>query len=136
MLPVIQNFQDVIEHRDIHRMGKELYDFLILYCGFIAHYNIHGFRDSYSGPQDFADVFIRHFDRQHLHYHPIYECHNTPYKETGLTKADIKRAFADIVDRHKQEIRTWAKDIKRNDRYMLYLVLKKEFEGGSDATRT
>ena len=50
------------------RMTKELYDFLNLYCGFIAHYNIHGFRQAYAAPRDFTDVFIRHFDREHRYF--------------------------------------------------------------------
>ena len=40
MIAVIKNFKEVIEHKDIDRMSKELYEFLTLYCGFIAHYNI------------------------------------------------------------------------------------------------
>ncbi len=39
-LSVVRNFKKVIEARDIHLMKKELYEFLNLYCGFIAHYDI------------------------------------------------------------------------------------------------
>jgi hypothetical protein len=127
---VTRNFKEVIESRDINRMSKELYDFLTLYCGFIAHYDIKGFKATYRRPLDFAEVFIKHFDREHPYYSRIYACHQTPYKDTGLTKADIKREFERIVDLHKDQISRWVKEELRKERYALYLKLKEEFKGG------
>jgi len=135
MIAVIKNFKEVIETRNIDKMNKELYEFLHLHCGFIAHYNINGFKDTYRNPQEFAEVFIRYFDRQHRYCQGIYPCHQEPYKETGLTKAQIKREFETIVDRHKEEICRWAKGEQRNERYALYLKLKEEFEGGEKNDR-
>lgn len=126
---VIRNFKEVIETRDIDRMNKELYDFLTLYSGFIAHYDINGFKATYRAPKDFAEVFIRHFDRGHRYYSGIYACHQEPYKDTGLTKAEIKSEFGRIVDLHKDQISQWAKGELRKERYALYLKLKEEFEG-------
>ena len=137
MIPVIKNFQQVIENKDIDRMNKELYEFLNLYCGFIAHYDINGFKATYKSPRDFAEVFIRHFDRQHRYYNGTYACHESPYKETGITKAQIKMEFERIVQLHKERIIRWAHDELRQERYSLYLKLKKEFEGGEeDVERT
>ena len=130
MIAVIKNFHEVIEKKDINRMNKELYEFLTLYCGFIAHYNINGFKEAYRSPRDFAEVFIRHFDKAHRYYNGIYASHESPYKDTGLTKAEIKREFEKIVERHKDEIFQWAREDQRNERYALYLKLKEEFEGG------
>ena len=130
MINVIKNFQEVIETRNIDKMNKELYQFLNLYCGFIAHYDINGFKATYRDPRDFTEVFIRHFDPQHRYYQGIYSCHQEPYKDTGLTKAEIKKEFERIVDQHKEEISHWAKDEQRKERYALYLKLKQEFEGG------
>ena len=59
---VVRNFRRVIEARDIRLMKRELYEFLHLHCGFIAHFNIDGFKAVYSPPKEFAGVFIRHFD--------------------------------------------------------------------------
>ena len=42
-LPVVRNFRQVIEGHDINLMKKELYQFLNLYCGFIAHYDTNDF---------------------------------------------------------------------------------------------
>jgi hypothetical protein len=130
MIAVIKNFKEVIEQKDIGKMKKELYEFLILYSGFIAHCNIEGFRDTYRNPKTFAEVFIRHFDKDHMYYNGVYSCHLSPYKDTGLTKAEIKREFEKIVERHKEGIGKWAKDEGTRERYALYLKLKEEFEGG------
>ena len=130
MIAVIKNFQEVIETRKIDKMNKELYEFLNLYCGFIAHYNINGFKDTYRNPREFADTFIRHFDRNHPYFSQIYACHQESYKDTGLTKAQIKSEFEKIVSLHKDQISRWAREEQRNERYVLYLKLKQEFEGG------
>jgi len=117
-------------------MHKELYEFLHLHCGFIAHYDIFGFKATYKNPRDFAEVFIRHFDREHPYYSGIYRCHEEPYKDTGFTKAQIKTEFERIVDRHKEEISRWANEEQRSERFALYLKLKEEFGGGeTDANR-
>jgi hypothetical protein len=126
-LPVVKNFMQVIEKRDINLMNKELYQFLNLYCGFIAHYNSDGFKAAYSCPRDFAGYFIRHFDREHRYFNGIYQCHNEPYKDTGYTKAEVKQEFFLIVDEHKAAISEWAEQRQRDERHAIYLNLKKEF---------
>jgi hypothetical protein len=130
MIAVIKNFKEVIETRSIDKMNKELYQFLNLYCGFIAHYDINGFKDTYRNLRDFTDTFIRHFEKNHRYFSQIYACHQEPYKDTGLTKAEIKKEFERIVDEHKDQISLWAKEEQRKERYALYLKLKEEFEGG------
>jgi len=127
-LRIVRNFKKVIEARDINLMSKELYDFLNLYCGFIAHYDINGFKAVYSPPREFADVFIRHFDCEHRYFNGTYSCHEEPYKETEYTKAEIKNEFNRIVEIHKNTIGKWAKNRQRDERYTIYLALKEEFE--------
>ena len=127
-LAVVKNFRRVIETRDLSLMHKELYNFLIFNCGFIAHYNIHGFRDTYADPKEFADIFIRHFDRDHCYFNSGYACHNVPYKDTGYTKNEIKEEFFRIVDSHKDSISKWVDDFERKRRYAAFQVLNKEIE--------
>ncbi|OPX89440.1 MAG: hypothetical protein A4E53_01517 [Pelotomaculum sp. PtaB.Bin104] len=54
-------FIRVLKERNIDKIDKNLYEHLIQHCGFIAHYNIHGFKAEYSGG-DFRR-FVEHFDR-------------------------------------------------------------------------
>ena len=128
-LPVVRNFQKVIEARDMSIMNKELYQFLNLHCGFIAHYDIHGFRNTYAAPRDFADVFIRHFDQDHRYFCGNYACHQDPYQDTGYRKAEIKEEFFRIVDKHKEAIGRWANGVESERRYAIFQALKSEFEG-------
>ena len=128
-LPVVKNFRRIIEARDMSLMNKELYLFLNLYCGFIAHYNIHGFRETYASPGEFANVFIRHFDQNHRYYCGNYACHAEPYQNTGYTKVEIKEEFFRIVDNHKTAIGQWADGVHRARRFAVFHSLKKEFEG-------
>ena len=127
-LPVVRNFRKVIEERDISCMSRELYQFLNLYCGFIAHYNMNGFKAVYSRAKDFAEVFIRHFDCDHKYFNGIYPCHEEPYNVAGYTKAEIKQEFYRIVDEHKDAIIKWAERMQRDERRSAYLMLKEEFQ--------
>ena len=127
-LPVVRKFRKVIESRDMGQMDKELYQFLNLHCGFIAHYNIHGFRETYASPGEFADVFIRHFDRNHRYFCGNYACHEELYQNTEFTKAEIKQEFFRIVEEHKEAIGGWANGVERDKRYTLFRKLKDEFE--------
>ncbi len=125
---VVRNFRTVIENHDIRNMNNKLYQFLNLYCGFIAHYDINGFKATYSDPDDFANVFIRHFDKEHRYFNGCYPCHDESYKDSGYTKADVKREFARIVEKYKQYIIQWAKNFKRDELYRIYVGLRNEFE--------
>ena len=129
-LPVIRNFRKIIETRTIEHMHKELYEFLYLHCGFIAHFDINGFKSTYSQPEDFEGIFIRHFDTDHRYFDGAYRCHEEQYKSTGFTKAQIKKEFFHIVDHHKDSINSWAEQKHRDEKNAVYLRLKKEFEGG------
>jgi len=50
-LHVVRNFRQVIEARDISLMRDELYQFVILNSGFIAHFNLAGFKATYRAPR-------------------------------------------------------------------------------------
>ena len=128
-LSVVKNFRRVIEGRNISLMNKELYEFLNLYCGFIAHYDINGFKATYSAHKDFAGVFIRHFDNEHCYFDGVYPCHEDHYRDTGFTKAEIKEEFNRIVERHKDAIGKWAENKQRSERLNVYRMLKQEFQG-------
>ena len=127
-LSVVRNFKKVIETRDISVMSRELYQFLTLNCGFIAHYDIKGFKATYHRHEGFAGLFIRHFDCEHRYFNGIYQCDKEPYRETGYTKADIKRELTCIVELHKELITRWAEQRQRDERHNIYLNLKTEFE--------
>lgn len=51
---IINSFKKVFEKNDITFLNKPAYNFIMLGSGFIAHYNIFGFRDHYKCVYDFA----------------------------------------------------------------------------------
>lgn len=62
---VYKNFKQVVAKRDINLMQKSLYNHLHLHCGFIAHYDIHGFKAEYSG-QNFRRFIEWLMENPHL----------------------------------------------------------------------
>ncbi|MGI1657892.1 MAG: hypothetical protein ACRKFN_02850 [Desulfitobacterium sp.] len=56
---VLNNFKKVINKQNPNLINKDLYYHLNLNCNFVAHFNLQGFRDAYSGEhfQDFVDFF-------------------------------------------------------------------------------
>lgn len=59
-----RKFKKCVDEKSIERMDKKLYHFFIYHCGFIAHYNIHGFRDEYSDMRflEWFEVFASKLD--------------------------------------------------------------------------
>lgn len=54
MKNLLGNFEQCLEKGDLEPMHKDLYNFFHLRCGFIAHYDIGGFRGAYHEPEHFG----------------------------------------------------------------------------------
>lgn len=59
---VLNNFKKVLKKRDAGLINKDLYYHLNLNCNFIAHFNLQGFREAYSG-ENFRE-FVEQFNRK------------------------------------------------------------------------
>jgi len=122
---MVRNFKGIIENRDITRLRKPLYEFLHLRCGFIAHYDIYGFIQTYSEPKDFLG-FCEHLRNVGL---VIHECDTTDDYNNGYTAEEVKNAMWDILTSVTlDEIERETAIHYRNERYALYQRLKAEFE--------
>ena len=53
-LHVVRNFREVIEAKDLSLMNSELYQFLTLHCGFIAHLQHQRFQGGLFRPKGFC----------------------------------------------------------------------------------
>lgn len=91
-----KTFKKVIDKRDSSLIDKNLYEHLHLHCGFIAHYDIHGFRATYSGIEGFRD-FVKHFDlnNQKMIYWRHWLCGD--YKEVNTDMAKHVTAKAPVI---------------------------------------
>ncbi len=97
-----KRFKSVIEKRDIHLMDKNLYEHLHLHCGYIAHYDINGFKATYNDPQDFlrfCEHFLKH-NGQSLRWPSMSDY------------ADVNRAMCEILEQHIDKIRQEAVDFQ------------------------
>ena len=45
---VVSSFRNVFRQNEISKLSKSAYNFIYLASGFIAHYNVHGFREHYA----------------------------------------------------------------------------------------
>jgi hypothetical protein len=75
--------------------NKRVYEHLHLHCGFIAHYNIDGFYQTYfngskSDLKDFAEHFLNF---ESMPYESVYNGSNVDYEPYK----DISKMFADIL---------------------------------------
>ena len=56
---IVGNIRKVITTNDINLLSKQAYNFLYLASGFIAHYNLYGFRDAYGTGRALARDILR-----------------------------------------------------------------------------
>lgn len=90
-----KKFKSVIEKRDINLMDKNLYEHLHLHCGYIAHYDINGFKATYSEPKDFLE-FCENFlilNTDRISWRSMEEY------------ADVQRAMIEVLEQHIDQIR-------------------------------
>lgn len=51
---IVNNVALVFKNRNINKLNNPAYNFIIQHMGFIAHYSLQGFQDSYADLEDFA----------------------------------------------------------------------------------
>jgi len=73
---------------------KRLYDHLHLHCGFIAHYNIHGFYSTYFEAGQDTQRFFEHF------------CNHT----TTVDYDDLHTAMREVYNKYRDTIRKQTED--------------------------
>jgi hypothetical protein len=54
----VKSIEKVLKKKDLKYLTKKAYNFIILRCGSIAHYNIDGWRYYYRDLRDFLDFFL------------------------------------------------------------------------------
>jgi|GEM_PF-4399052 hypothetical protein len=92
---LFKEFKRVIDKRDSSLIKKALYTFLHCNTGFIYHYNIHGFRETYS-ELGFRD-FIIHFDLLHSGHYPWLLNRNSDYYALIKDMANYATAHASNI---------------------------------------
>lgn len=105
---IYKKFMKVVKARDSQLIDKALYDFLYIRSGFIAHYNIHGFKDHYMGHQGMIELLD-----ELLQHH--YEWGAGSYTDIGNALKAIAREVLPVIrheaeeEKRKREIQTLQK---------------------------
>ena len=79
---------------------EKLYKHLTLHCSFIAHYNIHGFYETYFESPEQSLKFLSQFDREQGAYSVEY---GNPYWLLG-EYSDINNAMLDVYSKYKNDL--------------------------------
>lgn len=85
---IVNNVTKVIQLNDIELLSKSSYNFLYLCSGFIAHYNLYGFRDYYRNVDDLLSELIE--------FQPMNQWNNF---RPGEQNADYYHQKRDIYNR-------------------------------------
>ena len=139
---VLQNVKRVLESQDIDLLQSPAYRILITHCGFIAHYNLEGFRATYRDHLDgFVESFLRgsevrfvdgltgqplldHWERYLAN--PQSYLYDTSYR--GVMLADLVRDLITLFKLHQAGI-AWASQAKRRARRVANLEREAEALG-------
>jgi len=63
---IVGNVERVFKNRDIRKLNNPTYEFITLHMGFIAHYSLYGFQDSYQDLEHFAkNLQTSEYSRDH-----------------------------------------------------------------------
>jgi hypothetical protein len=96
MKHILKNVEDVFKSKDISRLSKQSYQFITLYMGFIAHYDLHGFRNEYADLRDFA----KRLQTSEYSNDPDYNLRQADREETD---ADFRKRYGEEKQKEKAE---------------------------------
>lgn len=98
---IINNLNLVFKTRDIDKLNGPTYNFLYLLSGFIAHYDINGFKCHY---QDLREL-IKDLDDCYDIKYPRLECSEDAVQiDYYKSKAETCRQIKPLVEKYEREI--------------------------------
>jgi hypothetical protein len=77
--------------KDINKLQKRGYNYLYLCSGFIAHYNIHGFKDHYSGITLRADILMYAGSNRYENFAPSDENYEYYHQRAQIYREIVKQ---------------------------------------------
>ena len=105
---------------------KKLYDHLHLHCSFIAHFNLHGFYDTYFEDPERTMKFLKQFDKDYGN--KSIEYGNT-YWFTSKDYQDLNSEMAYSLEPYKSKIYSGLKQNTKEMKLKRIEQLKREIEG-------
>ena len=111
---IIKSIEEVIKTKNIDNLTKDTYDFVNALSGFIAHYNINGFKTHYENTADFVKDLQNSADLSN---------YNRYITDSFFSKNEQKQYYAD-----KREILKNIKELVKNIKITNKVVIKKYSE--------
>ena len=94
---ILNSFKKVFKHKNINFLTKDAYNFIMLASGFIAHYNVYGFKDVYQDVEEFSNEIKKHKQfNQWTNFYPGERDY-----EYYMTKKEIYNSICDIIDAYE-----------------------------------
>lgn len=119
------NLKRIVKARNMEPLQKKLYEFIHLNCGFIAHYNLQGFKSTYYDGDEFVEFLERLKQGCYVHNCDLEDNYNY-----GYTNEEVKNALAEILTEEViNAIGVEVAQQKQAGRYEEYQKLKAEFGG-------
>ncbi|PIU51043.1 hypothetical protein COS91_06585 [Candidatus Desantisbacteria bacterium CG07_land_8_20_14_0_80_39_15] len=116
---IVNSVRRVLENRNIEHLTKQAYEFIILYMGFIAHYNRQGFQDSYTDLRDFVER-LQTSEYSNDPDHNLKWADELERRERdgdtgdqGKDKADIIREIVKLVRQYQNDINAEFAELQR-----------------------
>lgn len=119
----VANLKRIVKEGNLSSLKKPLYEFIHLNCGFIAHYNLDGFKSTYFE----GDSYVEFLERLREGC-DVYACDLED--NYGFTNKEVKEALTAILT--DEVIATAQSNVaqqNKSERYQEYLTLQKEFGG-------
>lgn len=111
---VLRNVAGVLKNQDMGLLHEPAYRFLITHCGFIAHYDLAGFKATY---RDHLDGFVQEFLEQGLGSWEVYLNNSSSYlydtSYRGVMLHEIVRDLLSIFQRYQDQTNTVAEARRR-----------------------
>lgn len=123
---VVKDFERLLKTGDMTKLTPRLYHHLIQYSGFIAHYDIHGFRSEYAGrlvPLLHGELEdLRDIDRARRRV----DTRGSVYERDGLTAGEVNVRLCEIAIRLYDQVyaRELAAEREADMRQMRAIALK------------
>ncbi len=91
---VLKSWETFLQHGlKKEHFTKRLYDHLRLHCGFIAHFNIHGFYSTYFEAGQDTERFFEHF----CHYSALNYGANIDYDDLNTAMRKVYSQYKDAI---------------------------------------
>jgi len=127
---IINNLNLVFKTKNIEKLNKPTYEFVMNLSGFIAHYDIYGFREHYRDLRDFIKDLENSSDVLNPEYYLGDFFQKDEQKDYYKSKTETLRQIKPLIEKYKQDINQFfsKSETKEDLNTIKYLMVKNNFK--------